>query len=569
MRALALAAAAVAAATGAVLEILAVRAGTGWSAGEALLDLLAGWGLLAAAVASRGLTRGARRWCAAAATLWLVATVGLLPGQVGQVGSHLATLWLGPLAAAVLSAPRGWPDWPPARWVIVAAVVRGAAPGLAAMPLVTVALGLAIVVAGARDLLGGTAQRPASARSDPAAARWAAVALGAACAVGGLAQAGGGNLDATDDVLGLAVLFCGAALLAVPSPAPDATSVSQLVVDLGRLRDTRAQQQLLADALGDPDVRLLVRLAPELPWVDLTGRPAGGEARAGRALTPLRTASDPAEWPAAALEHEPGALDDPALRRTVMTAGALLVARLATTAQAARQTQALASSRRRFVAAEADERALIARQVDDGPGRRLDEAGELLDRAIGRVPLANTLLRADLERARDHVDGGRQDLMATVSGDLSLELVRHGLTRALRDLAAAAGATSEIDPGLDAADLPVDVSRAAWFVASEACTNALRHAGPARVRLRAWLSDAVVVVEVEDDGAGGADRSGRGLAGLAARVSALGGELHVVGGAEGGTRVTAHLPVDGDGSSGQPTSVQGWSVNKTHGTPST
>ena len=546
MRLVALAAAAAAAVAGAVLEVLAVRAGTGWSAGEAVLDLLAGWSLLAA-TAARGLSRGARGWCAAAAALWLLATLGLLGGEPGRFGSSVATLWLAPLSAAVLAAPRGWPPRAGSRCAVVAAGIRGAVPGLAASPLVTVAVGVAIAAAAARDVVALRAVgRPAGVRSTWAARsgpRWAAVLLGAVCAAGGLAQATGSGVAASDRLLSVAVLLCGAALLAMPALTGNAGAVSQLVVDLGRTRDTRTQQQLLGESLGDPAVRLLVRLDPERPWVDLAGSPAATAWPAGRVLTDLTTSSQRPGGPAVALEHAPGALDDPDLRRAALAVGALIGARLTTTAVVARQARELAASRRQFVAAETAERSLLARQVADGPGRRLDEADRLLERALAAAPPGRQQLRDDLVRARGHLDGGRADLRSSVTGDLSFALSRRGLAAALHDLAAASGASGDVDLGPVGTDARADIAETAWFVASEACTNALRHAGPARIWLRARRMAQVLVVEVEDDGTGGADPAGRGLRGLRDRVLSVGGELEVTDGARGGTLVIARLPL--------------------------
>ena len=90
-------------------------------------------------------------------------------------------------------------------------------------------------------------------------------------------------------------------------------------------------------------------------------------------------------------------------------------------------------------------------------------------------------------------------------------------------------------------DIGGDIAVVAWFAASEALTNALKHAGPARIWLSAVTEAACLRVQVADDGVGGADPAGRGLRGLAERLAEHGGRLHVLGGERGGTIVVAEI----------------------------
>jgi signal transduction histidine kinase len=118
------------------------------------------------------------------------------------------------------------------------------------------------------------------------------------------------------------------------------------------------------------------------------------------------------------------------------------------------------------------------------------------------------------------------------------------------------------DRGLEAAvatladhnPLPIDVSvelderppsaveTAAYFVVAEALTNATKHAGATHVAISIRAENGAVVVDVLDDGDGGADVSGAGLSGLARRVRALDGTLEVTSPAGGPTKLTAELP---------------------------
>jgi signal transduction histidine kinase len=83
-----------------------------------------------------------------------------------------------------------------------------------------------------------------------------------------------------------------------------------------------------------------------------------------------------------------------------------------------------------------------------------------------------------------------------------------------------------------------------WFVAAEAVSNAVKHAGATRICIELAADDAAVVLTVSDDGAGGADPgAGSGLPALVDRVDALGGRLQVQSPPGGGTTVTATLPL--------------------------
>jgi len=91
--------------------------------------------------------------------------------------------------------------------------------------------------------------------------------------------------------------------------------------------------------------------------------------------------------------------------------------------------------------------------------------------------------------------------------------------------------------------LPEPVEAAAYYVVAEALANVQKHAGATRVVVHAATEDRGLIVEVEDNGVGGADDEGSGLRGLADRVEALGGRLTLDSPAGGGTRLLAEIPV--------------------------
>jgi signal transduction histidine kinase len=87
------------------------------------------------------------------------------------------------------------------------------------------------------------------------------------------------------------------------------------------------------------------------------------------------------------------------------------------------------------------------------------------------------------------------------------------------------------------------VEAAVYYVISEALTNVTKYARASKVRLRVAAGEATVVVEVSDDGVGGADpATGTGLQGLTDRVEALGGTLEVASPTGAGTSLRAEIP---------------------------
>ena len=90
---------------------------------------------------------------------------------------------------------------------------------------------------------------------------------------------------------------------------------------------------------------------------------------------------------------------------------------------------------------------------------------------------------------------------------------------------------------------PPDLEAAAYFIACEGLTNAVKHARAQQVLLQIARQDGVLVVSVADDGVGGAAMSrGSGLTGLSDRVAARGGQLRIESPRGAGTKLRAELP---------------------------
>jgi signal transduction histidine kinase len=506
---------------GAAVEVWAVR--SGWSWVSAAIDLLAGWSLVAAAGWAVHVTGGCRTLLGLSGVCWFLATPQVVSGPVGHDAALLGAVWLAPLATALLGSPDAVPARRFPRAVAAATWVR-AIPALAGIGWLTAATGGGLAVAAFLDARRYAVRVPRS----------AAAVVGVLLCAAGVLEAVAGRGSALEPLVAVSVAGCGIAMLTVrPALVATDSGFAGLVVELGRTRDALSLERRLARAVGDPRLRLLYQLAPGLPFVTASGLPAGATP-AGRLVTVMGQ-SGPL---VAALEHDRAALDDPQLRQAVLAVGRLAVRRLMRASEAAQQSVDLAESRRRLVQAEAVARRQFASDVTDGPGRYVAQCLAALDEALAATPSS---LRADVAAARAAGLEAQGELARIAAGDADRMRARDDLAAALMDLARSAGAEASVR--IDG-DLDGDLSVVAWFAASEAVTNALKHAGPARIWLSAATEAACLRVRVADDGVGGADPGGRGLRGLAERLAEHGGRLDVLGLERGGTVVVAEIPLN-------------------------
>jgi signal transduction histidine kinase len=511
-----------AALAGVAIEVWAVRAGWSWAA--ATLDLLAGWSLLAASARATYVTPGCRALLASSGVLWFLATPQVVGGYAGHDAALLGGAWLAPLATALLGSPGAVPT----RWFqrgVAAATWIRALPALAGIAWLTLATGGCLAAAALAD------SRQYAVR----VSRTAGAVVGVLLGVSGLLQALASRGSDLEPLVAVGVAASGLALIVIrPAPATTDSGFAGLVVELGSMTDARSLERRLARAIGDPQLRVLYQLAPGMPYVSAAGVPAA-PAPEGRVVTVMGQ-SGPV---LAALEHDGAALADPELRQAVLAVGRLAVRRLVRASEAALQAVELAESRRRLIETEGAVREQFARDVADGPYRSLTQCLALLDEALPATPAE---LLAEVSEARAVGQAAGDELARTAAGDVDRMLARRGLAAALLDLASAAGAGADVR--IDG-DMDASCAIAAWFAASEALTNALKHAGPARIWLSAVTGATSLRVEVADDGVGGADPDGQGLRGLRERLAAQGARLHVTGAVPAGTRVVAEIPLCG------------------------
>ena len=247
--------------------------------------------------------------------------------------------------------------------------------------------------------------------------------------------------------------------------------------------------------------------------------------------------------PIAALIHDPMLRDDPELIEAAAAAARLAIdnERLQATIRA--QLQEVRASRARIVEAADAERRRIERNLHDGSQQRLVTLSLALGLARARLgPDADADLASLLDEASDELRAALAELRALARGIHPAVLTTAGLGPALESLVERAPLPVRLVAVPDGR-LPAAIEAAAYFVVAEALANVAKYAAASSVTVGArWHADGLVV-EVVDDGVGGADPArGSGLQGLADRVGALDGQLEVSSPPGGGTRVEATIP---------------------------
>jgi signal transduction histidine kinase len=316
-----------------------------------------------------------------------------------------------------------------------------------------------------------------------------------------------------------------------------AGAVSELVESLGRREE--GVRDALAAALGDPTLELAYWL-PELErYVDAAGHevhlPEAGGLRAATEI--VRDGR-----PVAALIHDAALLDQPELVRASGAAAALALENERLDAELRARYEDLRASRARLVEASDAARRRIERDLHDGAQQRFVSLALTLRLARNRLD-AGSEAAALVDRGLEELDAGLSELRELARGIHPAVLSERGLAPALESLAARAPVPVEVSV-LPAQRLPPQIETAAYFVVAEALTNVARYAQANEADIAITRENGRAVIQVRDDGVGGADpTSGSGLRGIADRVAALDGRLHVDSPVGGGTVVRAEIPV--------------------------
>ncbi|SHN47362.1 sensor histidine kinase [Cryptosporangium aurantiacum] len=220
--------------------------------------------------------------------------------------------------------------------------------------------------------------------------------------------------------------------------------------------------------------------------------------------------------------------------------GSLARLLLAPGAEAAVRT--LTHSRARLIDAFEVERRRIERDLHDGAQQHLLELGVTLVTAELEFDDDPQAAKALLRRAADQSAAALAELRELIRGIHPQVLTDLGLAAAVAELADRS--TTPVDVALDLPHrLPSTVESTAYFVVTEALSNAAKHAAATTVTITGGLRASRLVIEVRDDGVGGADAAnGTGLTGLADRVDAVDGTLTLASPPGGPTVLTLDLP---------------------------
>ena len=236
----------------------------------------------------------------------------------------------------------------------------------------------------------------------------------------------------------------------------------------------------------------------------------------------------------AAIAHR----SDPSVADSVLRIASSELDNAGLRAAIALQLQEVLASRRRIAQAQLDERRRIERDLHDGAQQRLlGTAAQLQAALLNGDPVR---MRGALELGMAECRNAVVELRELANGLHPAALADGGLAAALEQLPARFPMTTVID--VANVRYPPEVEATLWFVTCEALANSVKHARPSTVHVRLIDQDGTLRLTVDDDGRGGADPHGNGLRGLADRVEAVGGRLHVGSCDAGGTRVEAVVP---------------------------
>jgi signal transduction histidine kinase len=294
----------------------------------------------------------------------------------------------------------------------------------------------------------------------------------------------------------------------------------------------------LARALGDDTLQLVFRVHGSGDHVDAEGRPVEvpptGAARAAVAV-------ELGGRPVGAVLYDVQVADHDDVRSAAQVV-AIAVDHERLTAELRASRTALDQSRARIVAAGDRERRRIAQDLHDGLQVRLvvlAMEAQMMANDAGAGPAG----REAATGLRRGIDEAAAELRTLAHAVMPTALVQRGLAAATEDLVDRVAVPVHLDSSVVDGVLPAVVEGTAYFVVAEALANALKHAHATQLCVRLAVEADELTVEVHDDGVGGVvPGSGTGLRGLADRVDAAGGTLHVDSPSGRGTRVRAVLP---------------------------
>jgi signal transduction histidine kinase len=302
---------------------------------------------------------------------------------------------------------------------------------------------------------------------------------------------------------------------------------------LGALSDRAALRDTLAEALGDPTLRLVYHSGGR--WLDREGHeaelPEHGVTRVEREGECI-----------GAIVHDPALDYDPQLVEAVAAAAALALENERLEAELRARVSELQESRSKLIEVSMAERRSLERDLHDGAQQRLVALSVQVGLAKRRLHNDPAGAAELLDRAGDELKLALEELRELARGIHPAILTDRGLPSALQVLIDRAPLAVELAEAPEER-LPVPVEVAAYFVVAESLTNVAKYAEAQHASVSVQRRNGHAVVEVRDDGIGGADpQAGTGLRGLAERLTIIDGRLEVVSPPGHGTIVRAEIP---------------------------
>jgi signal transduction histidine kinase len=320
-----------------------------------------------------------------------------------------------------------------------------------------------------------------------------------------------------------------------------AGAVTELLHRMGEGSDRSGLREMLSAALGDRSLQVVYWLEDKRRWVDAAGKPTTlpDEHDPARAVTRVEREGRAV----GAIVHDRSLCEDAELVSSVAAATGLSIENERLQAQLRARVEELRASRARIVEAGTAERRRLERNLHDGAQQRLVALSLTMRLAQGKLRKDPDVAEKLLGSAQEELARALEELRELARGIHPAVLSDRGLAPALEALAGRSPVPVEL-AGTPRERLPPAVEAAAYFVVAEALTNVVKYANASQARVSVSRGNGHAVVEVADDGVGGADPDrGSGLRGLADRISALDGTLELRSPEGAGTLLRAEIPV--------------------------
>jgi signal transduction histidine kinase len=316
--------------------------------------------------------------------------------------------------------------------------------------------------------------------------------------------------------------------------------VAGLVVQLGEQSTSTDLRTALARALGDPSLELAFWYPAEARYVRADGRQL--ELPGERGDDRRSTFVEHDGQPVAVLLHDSALEHNAELVQSVCAAAGLALENERLHAELRARLVELQASRARLVEATDAERARIERNLHDGTQQRLVSIAMSLGLLESKLQPDQSEAAPIVREAQSALALALEELRELTQGIHPTLLVERGLPVALEALCRRAGLPTHLKVELDTR-LSDQVETCAYYLTSEALSNAAKHSHGSEVRVDVSCDGRTLAIEITDDGIGGASVGpGSGLRGLADRVEALGGRFTVSSPPGLGTRLRAEIP---------------------------